>query len=83
MESGLADDRDLKEQVLVLATGCDATQLDLSATEGYLLSRIDGATAWRYLREIGGIPPEEVDDCLRRWLSQGVLEVVGLSLIHI
>ena len=76
VESGLADDRDLKEQVLVLATGCDATQLDLSAAEGYLLSRIDGATAWRFLREIGGIPPEDVDACLGRWLSEGVLEVV-------
>jgi len=73
----LADDRDLKEQVLVLATGCDTTQLDLSAPEGYLLSRIDGATAWRFLREIGGIPPEEVDACLGRWLAEGVLEVVS------
>lgn len=79
MESGLADAREPKELVLILASGCDATQLDLNATEGYLLSRIDGVTAWRFLREIGGIPPGEVDTCLARWLSEGMLEVVGAA----
>lgn len=77
VESGLADARDPKELVLILASGCDATQLNLSAAEGYLLSRIDGATAWRFLREIGGIPADEVDVCLARWLGEGLLEVVG------
>lgn len=65
------------DRVLRLAAGRDATQLDLSAAQGYLLSRIDGATPWRLLREIGGIPADEVDRCLAEWLEQGVLEVVG------
>ncbi len=73
----LVESRDPKEQVFVLATGRDATQLDLSAAEGYLLSRIDGATPWRLLREIGGIPPGEVDVCVAKWLEEGVLDVVG------
>lgn len=72
----MAEIRDPKEQVLVLAAGRDTTQLDLSAAEGYLLSRIDGATPWRLLREIGGIPPTDVDACVSRWLVEGVLVVV-------
>lgn len=63
--------------VLALAAGCDAEQLVRSAAEGYLFSRIDGLTPWRLLREIGGIPPDDVDACLRRWLDQGALDVVG------
>jgi curved DNA-binding protein CbpA len=70
---------DAKDQILALVSGCDATRLDLSAVEGYLLSRIDGATPWRLLREIGGIPPDEVDVCLAGWVEQGLLEVVGGS----
>lgn len=69
--------RDPRDQIFALAAGCDATGLDLSAAEGYLLSRIDGSTPWRLLREIGGIPPAEVDDCLTRWVEQGLLDVVG------
>ncbi|MCP4905535.1 MAG: tetratricopeptide repeat protein [bacterium] len=70
---------DSREQVLALAAGRDTTQLDLSAAEGYLLSRIDGATPWRLLREIGGIPPDDVDRCVSRWIEEGVLDVVGNS----
>jgi len=54
----------------------DPTQLALSPAEGYLLSRVDGATPWSVLREIGGLPAERVDDCLERWLADGVLELV-------
>lgn len=64
-------------QVLALASDEDPTRLSLSAAEGYLLSRIDGATPWRLLREIGGIPPAEVDRCLNRWLEEGLLRAVG------
>lgn len=64
-------------QVLVLASGEDPTQLRLSPAEGYLLSRIDGVTPWRLLREIGGIPPADVDRCLRRWIEEGLLRTVG------
>lgn len=73
----MAEIRDPKEQVFALASGRDATQLDLSAAEGYLLSRIDGTTPWRLLREIGGIPAADVDACLERWAEEGILEVVG------
>ena len=63
--------------ILALTHGCDAGQLVESAAEGYLFSRIDGATPWRLLREIGGISPVEVDSTLQRWLDAGSLEVVG------
>jgi hypothetical protein len=65
------------EQILALSPNFDATQLKLTAAEGYLLSRIDGSTSWRLLREMGGVPAEEVDACLTRWIEEGVLEVVG------
>lgn len=68
---------DPKGQVFALSPQGDATQLSLTAAEGYLLSRIDGRTPWRLLREIGGIPPEDVDACLSRWLDDGLLEIVG------
>jgi len=64
-------------QVFAVAPDCDATQLSLTAAEGYLLSRIDGATPWRLLREMGGIPVEEADSCLTRWVEEGLLDVVS------
>lgn len=60
-----------------IAAGCDPTSLKLSATEGYLLSRIDGHTPWRLLREIGGLTPDDVDTCIETWLAEGVLELGG------
>jgi tetratricopeptide (TPR) repeat protein len=63
-------------QIFALAPNCDATQLSLTAAEGYLLSRIDGATPWRLLREMGGIPVDEADSCLTRWVEDGLLDVV-------
>lgn len=68
---------DQKEQVLALSKECDATRLKLSSAEGYLLSRIDGATSWGLLREIGGIPSEQVDVCLSQWIAEGTLEIVA------
>jgi curved DNA-binding protein CbpA len=38
-----------------------------------LLSRIDGITSCRILRQIGGLPAEQVDQCIERWVKQGVL----------
>ncbi len=66
-------------QIVALAAGHDPTRLRLSAAEGYLLSRIDGRTPWRLLREIGGIPSQAVDACLERWLAEGLIEVVGAA----
>jgi curved DNA-binding protein CbpA len=40
-----------------------------------LLSRIDGHTSWTLLRQIGGLAPEDVDHCIERWLSEGVVEI--------
>lgn len=59
-----------------LAAGHDPASLSLSPAESYLLSRIDGRTPWALLCEIGGLPASEVDACLRRWLKEGLLEVV-------
>ncbi len=57
--------------------GVDPTALSLTPAEGYLLSRIDGRTCWRDLRQIGGVGPEDVDRCLERWLAEGVVELAG------
>lgn len=70
-------EKDKLAQVVAIASGHDPKRLRLSAAEGYLLSRIDGRTTWRLLREIGGIPAPDVDTCLDRWLSEGVVEIVG------
>lgn len=72
-----AKEQERAAQVVALAAGHDPKRLRLSAAEGYLLSRIDGRTPWRLLREIGGIPASEVDACLERWLAEGVVEIVA------
>ena len=43
-----------------------------------MLSRIDGFTPWSVLLEIGGLTPQEVEACLSRWLSQGIVICDGL-----
>lgn len=53
--------------------------LRLTAEEGFLLSRLDGHSPWRWVREIGGMPPEEADLCVEAWLAAGLLEIVGLG----
>jgi curved DNA-binding protein CbpA len=58
-----------------LVSSWDPTKLQLSPEEGFLLSRIDGHTSWTLLRQIGGVAPEEVDHCIERWLSEGVVEI--------
>ncbi|MBW1842907.1 MAG: DnaJ domain-containing protein [Deltaproteobacteria bacterium] len=40
-----------------------------------MLSRIDGHTSWTLLRQIGGLAPEDVDRCIERWMSEGVVEI--------
>ena len=42
-----------------------------------MLSRIDGHTPWRLLRQIGGLLPDEVDMCIELWLSERVIEMRG------
>src|SRR5690606_24615792 len=65
------------EGVPRLGPGVDPTALPLTPAEGYLLSRVDGRTPWRVLREIGGLAPEEVDRCLERWVAERVLVLDG------
>jgi len=62
-----------EDRIPRLAPGCDPTSLSLSPAEGYLLSRIDGMTSWKMLRQIGGLPPEQVDRTIDGWLAQGVI----------
>ena len=63
----------VNEGIPRIGPGVDPTRLELTPAEGYLLSRIDGATSWTHLRAIGGIAPQEVDRCLERWVAEGVL----------
>jgi curved DNA-binding protein CbpA len=65
------------ERVPRVPAGIDPTALSLTPAEGYLLSRIDGRTSWRELRQIGGASAAEVDRCLERWLADGVVELAG------
>lgn len=74
---GSVDAEGLEKRVARLAAGCDPSALSLSPAEGFLLSRIDGSTPWKLLREIGGLSPEEVDLCLESWVAQGVVEWIA------
>ena len=60
-----------------VAPNCDPAKLSLSPAEGYLLSRIDGATSIAQLRQIGGMPAADLDACVERWLRDGVIVVEG------
>ncbi len=64
-----------EQRIPRLASGWDPSSLELSPVEGFLLSRIDGHTSWALLRQIGGIPPDEVDRCIERWVSDGVVAI--------
>jgi len=56
-----------------LAPGWDPSGRVLSPAEGFLLSRIDGRTPWSVLLHIGGLPPEEIESCLKRWMEEGIV----------
>ena len=70
-----ASDTTEGDRVPRLAAGWEVQCAGLSPQEGFLLSRIDGCTSWHVLRQIGGLPPEDVDCCLERWLVEGLLEI--------
>jgi curved DNA-binding protein CbpA len=63
------------EGVPRLVPGWEQKAADLRPEEGFLLSRIDGQTSWGMLRSISGLPPAEVDRCLRRFVSDGLVEL--------
>lgn len=67
------DTQDAAARFPALAPGCDPTGLSLNPQEGFLLSRIDGQTPLSVLREIAGMPAEEVDLCLESWEVQGLI----------
>jgi tetratricopeptide (TPR) repeat protein len=69
------DGSEQEQRIPRLASSGDPSNLQLSPEEGFLLSRIDGHTSWTLLRQIGGIAPEQVDRCIERWLSEGVVVV--------
>jgi tetratricopeptide (TPR) repeat protein len=69
------DGAEQEQRIPRLVPSWDPSNLQLSPEEGFLLSRIDGHTSWTLLRQIGGIAPEEVDRCIERWLSEGVVVV--------
>ena len=58
-----------------LAPDWDPHSSSLTPAEGFLLSRIDGKTSWDVLRQIGGLPPEEIDRSLERWAKEGLIGV--------
>lgn len=58
-----------------LAPDWDPHSSSLTPAEGFLLSRIDGKTSWDVLRQIGGLPPEEIDRSLERWAKEGLIVV--------
>jgi curved DNA-binding protein CbpA len=61
------------EGVPHLVDGWESQGLRLTPSEGFLLSRIDGQTSWASLRVIAGMPGEQVDACLERWIAQGIV----------
>jgi curved DNA-binding protein CbpA len=65
-----------EQQKPQLSSGWDPSSCRLTPAEGFLLSRIDGHTPLEQLRLIAGIPPEEVDRCLERWVSDGIVTFV-------
>jgi tetratricopeptide (TPR) repeat protein len=63
--------------VLRPAPGFDATQMELSPEEAFLLSRLDGSTPWELLVESSGFAPEWAEACLSRWLDAGAVQTVA------
>ncbi|HEX5067184.1 MAG TPA: DnaJ domain-containing protein [Myxococcota bacterium] len=66
-----------QERIPRLAPDLDPEDLELTPVEGFLLSRIDGATSWKTLCHIGGLSPLEVDRALERFEAKGVIVVEG------
>jgi curved DNA-binding protein CbpA len=77
MQTARAGRQQAEQRVPRLAPGWERCGLTLSPAEGFLLSRIDGATPWALLREIGGLAPKEADSCLERWVAAGLVIVSG------
>ena len=57
-----------------LKTGVDVTRLDLSGEEGFVLSRIDGATDVRNLQHLTGLDEGRLQRALDRLIEAGAVE---------
>ena len=57
-----------------LAQDLDYTQLQLTAEEGFVLSRIDGRTSVQELTQLTGLGEDKVDIILNKLLDQGALQ---------
>lgn len=69
-------------EILGLVPACDSSGLNLSAEEGFLLSRIDGLTPWSLLVEMAGIETELADRCRVEWLAGGIVQPVPIAPIR-
>jgi tetratricopeptide (TPR) repeat protein len=65
------------DRVPQLTAGWEDKASELTPQEGFLVSRIDGVTSWHSLRAIAGMPPDRVDDCLERWLRDGLIQLAA------
>ena len=61
-------------RVLRLVAGVDPTGLNLTAQEGFLLSRIDGRTDWELLVDMTGMDIDNAQRCRDDWLATGIVE---------
>ena len=61
-----------------LRPGLNFTLLNLDREEGYLCSRIDGATSVKQLTQVTGIPPERIREMLAFLFRQGALVSKGV-----
>jgi curved DNA-binding protein CbpA len=78
--SSAAGTSDADPRIVRLSADWEPAGQSLTPEEGFLLSRIDGRTAWADLRKIGGLPSAEVDRYLERWLEQGIVELEGAAV---
>ena len=65
------------DRILRIGPGIDPARLSLTPAEGFLLSRIDGATTWGAIRSFCGLPAGDVDRCIERWVAEGVVILVS------
>ncbi len=64
------------DQIPQISATWDMGSAQLTPMEGFLLSRIDGRTSCALLRQMAGIPAEEVDTLIERWMAEGVICLV-------
>ena len=69
----------MAEKVPRLVAHVDVRQLKLDATDGFLLTRIDGRLSKKDLARDTGLPEFQVDRTLEKLLKLGVIEVIDPS----